>query len=75
MRAATETVVLYDSAGQEVDLGINGDVILEADGKPIESGSDLTDAIVAAGVGKSMSLKVWREGKTIDLKVAHEIIK
>jgi serine protease Do len=75
LRAATQTVVLYDSTGQEVELGINGDVILEADGKPIESGSDLTNAIVAAGVGKSMSLKVWREGRTIDLKVVPEIIK
>lgn len=75
LRAATQTVVLYDATGQEVELGVNGDVVIEAAGKPLDSGNDLTDAIVATGVGKPLTLRVWREGKTLEVKVVPEILK
>ena len=39
------------------------DVVLEFDGKPVRSSSDLPLYASMAGVGKSVPLKVWRQGK------------
>ncbi|MBI3178314.1 MAG: trypsin-like peptidase domain-containing protein [Deltaproteobacteria bacterium] len=39
-----------------------GDVILEFDGKPVRSSSDLPLYASMAGVGKKVKLKLWREG-------------
>ncbi len=40
-----------------------GDVIVEANGKPVRRLSDLTDAIESVGVGKSIELTVLRAGQ------------
>ena len=49
-----------------------GDVIVEFDGKQIKESKDLPQAVAATPVGKSVSLKLSRNGKAIskDLKVA-----
>ncbi|OGR13314.1 MAG: hypothetical protein A2341_16170 [Deltaproteobacteria bacterium RIFOXYB12_FULL_58_9] len=39
------------------------DVVLEFDGKPVRSSSDLPLYASMAGVGKSVPLKIWRQGK------------
>jgi serine protease Do len=45
------------------------DIVLEFDGKPIRDSSDLPLYASMAGVGRTVNLKVWRAGKTMDAKV------
>jgi len=46
-----------------------GDVIVEFEGQPIDRGSALPWLASTAGVGKTVTLRVLRQGKAFDLKV------
>jgi serine protease Do len=46
-----------------------GDAVLKLDGKPIEDGDDLRDAVAAAEGGKEVTVTVQRDGRPLDLKV------
>ena len=46
-----------------------GDVIVAFDGQVIERGNLLSWLASTAGVGKTVTLRVFRAGKTFDLKV------
>jgi 2-alkenal reductase len=50
--------------GVDLGTGALGDVIVEADGKPVRRLSDLTEAIEQTGVGKTVSLSILRNGQT-----------
>ncbi|MBU3679515.1 MAG: PDZ domain-containing protein [Candidatus Kapabacteria bacterium] len=56
-----------EAAGLEV-----GDVILDVDGKPVKTSSDLQNEIVLRRAGDKVNLKIWRDGreiaKTVKLK-------
>lgn len=75
LRAANRTVPLQTQNGDTVNLGINGDVIIEADGVQISEINDLRGVLLAKKAGEAVVLKVWREGKTLDVKVVPQIIK
>jgi serine protease Do len=45
------------------------DVILEANGKPVHSPSDLTSEVVSFSAGQKIQLKISRDGKTQDVTV------
>ena len=49
--------------GVDMASGTIGDVIVEADGKPVRRLSDLVDAVEQLGVGKSLQLGVVRDGR------------
>jgi serine protease Do len=46
-----------------------GDAVLKLDGKAIEDGDDLRDAVAAAEGGKEVAVTVQRDGRPLDLKV------
>jgi serine protease Do len=46
-----------------------GDVILEFDGKQISDSKDLPRMVASSPVGKTVSLKIWRQGKVTEQKV------
>ncbi len=46
-----------------------GDVILSFDGKPVRHSNDLPLFASMAGVGKSVPLKVWRNGKEMQIAI------
>lgn len=50
-------------------IPIGGDYILEIDGKPVEDELDLRRAMVAKRPGDKLSLKVFRNGRTIEVDV------
>jgi S1-C subfamily serine protease len=56
-----------------VDMGRNsvaiGDVITEIDGKPVTSRADLTGRLSYIEPGATVSMKVWRDGKTRTVKL------
>jgi 2-alkenal reductase len=57
--------------GVDLATGAIGDIIVEADGKPVRRLSDLVDAVEQIGVGKSLQLGVVRDGRkrTVDTEI------
>jgi len=49
--------------GVNLQTGTVGDVIVEANGKPVRRLSDLTEVIEEAGVGKSVAITTLRDGQ------------
>jgi membrane-associated protease RseP (regulator of RpoE activity) len=46
-----------------------GDLVLKLDGKAIEDGRDLREAVAEAGEGKAVTVTVKRDGRPVDLQV------
>jgi serine protease Do len=46
-----------------------GDIIVEFDGKEVTDSKDLPRMVASTPVGKSVSIKLWRNGKVIDRQV------
>ncbi len=46
-----------------------GDLVLKLDGKAIEDGRDLREAVAEAGEGKAVTVTVKRDGRPLDLQV------
>ncbi|HVN24421.1 MAG TPA: DegQ family serine endoprotease [Syntrophorhabdales bacterium] len=63
--------VFKDSPAEKAGIE-QGDVIVEFDGKQIKESKDLPQVVASTPIGKSVSVKVSRNGKTIskELKVA-----
>jgi S1-C subfamily serine protease len=55
--------------GVDFNSGALGDVIVQADGKPVHRLSDLTDQIEQVGAGKSIRISVKRGSQTRDLNI------
>ena len=75
LRAPGKTIQVATQNGQYADIGIDGDVILEIEGNPINDVNDMRAAISFVPPGKALSLKVWRGGKTVELKATPQVIK
>jgi S1-C subfamily serine protease len=56
--------------GVDFNTGAIGDVIVEADGKPVHRLSDLTDQIEQIGAGKSIRIGLKRGSQTRNLDIA-----
>jgi len=61
--------VVEGSDAQKKGLQPN-DVIIEIDGKAVTSIEVVRDAINRKDVGDTVDLKIWREGKTIEMEIA-----
>jgi serine protease Do len=65
-------VVVEDVAagGPSAKAGLAaGDVILQFDGQPVDRSTHLQWMASTAGVGRTVPVKVLRDGKNVDLKV------
>jgi serine protease Do len=63
-------VTSVDTDGPAGKAGMKaGDVILKFEGKAVEDGGDLRDAVGAAEGGKEVAVTVQRDGRPLDLKV------
>ncbi len=60
--------ILKDSPAEKAGIEA-GDVILELDGKPVNSSSDLQSLVAQRRAGDKVNLKIWREGKSITKSV------
>jgi 2-alkenal reductase len=49
--------------------GANGDVITGANGQPVRSAFDLTAQLEALGVGRTITLRINRDGKPVEVDV------
>ena len=55
--------------GVDLGSGALGDVIVQADGKPVHRLSDLTDQIEQVGAGKSIRISLKRGSQTRDINI------
>lgn len=64
LRPASQQETFRLSDGSQVQIGVNGDVILEAGGQTLNQPSDLQYLLVALKPGQTITLLVWRDGST-----------
>jgi serine protease Do len=50
----------------------HGDVVLSVDGRKVKTTRDLIDYVSSRGPSSTVTLGIWRDGKTLDLKVRLE---
>jgi len=72
LKGASRFVTLAGPAGQAVQVGVDGDVLLEANGNPLVNPPDLANLIANLRPGQAVALKVWRQGKTLEVQVVPE---
>src|SRR5215470_6030617 len=67
-KGALVAQVMSGSPAEKADIE-QGDVIVEFDGKAISESKDLPQVVASTPVGKSVNVKVLRNGKTLDRSV------
>ncbi|MDO3378531.1 DegQ family serine endoprotease [Geoalkalibacter halelectricus] len=67
-RGALVVDVIAGTPAEEAGLQ-RGDIILEFDGRKIDSHNDLPRLVAATPVGKQSRLKIWRDGRTRDMRI------
>ncbi len=60
------TDVMKGSPAENAGIG-RGDIIIEYDGKPVDSSTTLRNLVANTGPGKTVEMKVLREGKSVML--------
>jgi serine protease Do len=60
--------IIKDSPAEKAGIEA-GDVILELDGKPVNSSNDLQSLVAQRRAGDKVTLKIWRDGKAITKSV------
>ncbi len=75
LRGAKEHIYVYTPSGDVLDFGVGGDVIVEADGVPIENINDLRAVLFAKRPGDTVTLKVVRDGKERTVVVRLAVVK
>ncbi|WP_276959715.1 S1C family serine protease [Allomeiothermus silvanus] len=70
LKAPTRFLQVQALDGTVQQLGLNGDVILEANGNPVQDVNDLRGVLEAAN-NQPVTLKVWRAGVVLQLKRHH----
>ncbi|MBV8549711.1 MAG: trypsin-like peptidase domain-containing protein [Acidobacteriaceae bacterium] len=64
IRGAREVVAVGN-----VELGVGGDLIVAIDGKPVQRGDALVEAISQKHVGDTIVLAIYRNGRSLNLNV------
>jgi serine protease Do len=61
--------------GETLQVGVDGDVLLKADGVPLTSIAGLRRVLYAKKLGEAVSLEVFRQGRTFTVKVVPQVIR
>jgi serine protease Do len=61
--------------GETLQVGVDGDVLLKADGVPLTSIAGLRRVLYAKKPGEAVSLEVFRQGRTFTVKVVPQVIR
>ncbi len=66
-------MLIAEVTGASADAGLReGDVLLDVDGKPVNSLLEVRLALIPRFVGDTVALGVWREGHRLDLSILLE---
>jgi len=68
-RVGVEVVEVVSGSPAERGGVREGDLIVEVDGRAIESASDLQQMMVAEMIGRPLGARVWRSGSELELEV------
>lgn len=71
----TQFLQVQGQDGSVQQVGLNGDILLEANGTVLSDINDLRGVLNSLKTGEAVNLKVWREGKEISMKVVPQLIK
>jgi S1-C subfamily serine protease len=68
-RVGVEVVEVVSGSPAERGGVREGDLIVEVDGRAVESASDLQAMMVAEAIGRRLAARVWRSGTELDLEL------
>jgi S1-C subfamily serine protease len=75
LRPPTRFASIQLPTGETLQMGVDGDVLLKADGVPLTSIAGLRRVLYAKKPGEAVSLEVWRQGKTLTLRVVPQVLR
>ncbi len=75
LEGAEDFIYLQTPSGDVIELGVGGDVIVEANGRPIYDIGDLRSVLFGLKRGEKVKLKVERGGKERTMTVAPRVVK
>lgn len=75
LKGAQDHVYLQLPNGKTIELGVGGDVIVEANGQPIYNINDLRAVLFSLKQGEKVKLKIVRNGKERVVEVAPRVVK
>ncbi|WP_457628315.1 S1C family serine protease [Oceanithermus sp.] len=75
LQGAKDFIYLQTPDGNVIELGVGGDVIVEADGQPIYDITDLRAVLYSLKPGEKLTLKVVRDGKERTVTVVPRVVK
>ncbi|HGY08851.1 MAG TPA: PDZ domain-containing protein [Oceanithermus profundus] len=75
LKGAENFIYLQTPSGDVIELGVGGDVIVEANGRPIYDITDLRSVLFGLEPGEKVTLKVVRSGKERTFEVVPRVVK
>ena len=75
LRAPSRFAYIQLPTGEVLQVGVDGDVLLEADGTPLTSIAQLRQVLYAKKPGEAVTLKVWRQGRTLTVRVVPQVLR
>lgn len=75
LKPPTRFAYLQLPTGEALQVGLDGDVLLEADGVPLTSIASLRQVLYRKKPGEAVTLKVFRGGRTLTLRVVTQVIR
>ncbi|WP_243030679.1 S1C family serine protease [Thermus altitudinis] len=75
LRAPSRFAYLQLPTGETLQVGVDGDVLLKADGVPLASIAQLRRVLYSKKPGEAVSLEVWRQGRTFTVRVVPQVIR
>ncbi|WP_243029091.1 S1C family serine protease [Thermus albus] len=75
LRAPSRFAYLQLPSGETLQVGVDGDVLLKADGVPLTSIAQLRRVLYSKKPGEAVSLEVFRQGRTFTVRVVPQVIR
>ncbi|TBH20627.1 S1C family serine protease [Thermus thermamylovorans] len=74
LRPPSRFAFLQLPTGEALQVGLDGDVLLEADGVPLTSIARLRQVLFAKVPGEEVVLRVWRQGEVLTLRASPQVL-
>ncbi|MGQ9754053.1 MAG: S1C family serine protease [Thermaceae bacterium] len=75
LRAASRYAYVQLPTGETLQVGLDGDILLEADGVPLSSILQLRQVLYAKKPGEAVELKVFRQGRILTVRVTPQVLR
>jgi serine protease Do len=75
LRAPSRFAYIQLPTGETLQVGVDGDVLLKADGVPLTSIAQLRQVLYGKKPGEAVVLEVFRQGRTLTLRVVPQVLR